>query len=366
MLKKILIGLVGLIVVLAGVSFVLPRTVGAERSIVVAVPQDMAFAYLSDFRNFNEWSPWYELDPDAKYAVEGTPGTVGSRFVWSSEKSDVGSGSQEIVALDANSLVTVELDFADQGTARSTYRLTQAGGGTQIAWGFSTDTGYNPIMRYMGLVIPGMVGDEYERGLAKLKTVLEARAAQTIDEPAQEAAAPPAGPVAAAAVQALSEEAGSIAIVSVASRPILYVATRAPAADRGAIADALGEAYGKIMAVIEDAGGEMAGPPLAITHEYDPQGEWVFDAALPLSAPSPEIPTPETGVRLGQTPSGRAVRIVHVGSYDTMAATYERLFAYMKEHNLPEGPVSWEEYVSDPGETAPDQVVTNVYHLLGE
>jgi hypothetical protein len=36
----------------------------------------------------------------------------------------------------------------------------------------------------------------------------------------------------------------------------------------------------------------------------------------------------------------------------------------MAAHGVPEGPVSWEQYISDPGETADADLVTHIYSLL--
>jgi effector-binding domain-containing protein len=47
-----------------------------------------------------------------------------------------------------------------------------------------------------------------------------------------------------------------------------------------------------------------------------------------------------------------------------MIPTYEKLSAYMAAHGLREGPVSWEQYISDPGVTPEDELVTHIYYLL--
>jgi hypothetical protein len=68
---------------------------------------------------------------------------------------------------------------------------------------------------------------------------------------------------------------------------------------------------------------------------------------------------------LGFAPyAGRVVKLTHKGPYATITQTYDRIHAYTKEKNLREGTVSWEEYVNDPGETAEDDLLTNVYVVL--
>jgi hypothetical protein len=42
-----------------------------------------------------------------------------------------------------------------------------------VTWGFDCDLGTNPIMRYVGLMFDQWIGADYEKGLAKLKEVME-------------------------------------------------------------------------------------------------------------------------------------------------------------------------------------------------
>ena len=41
-------------------------------------------------------------------------------------------------------------------------------------------------------------------------------------------------------------------------------------------------------------------------------------------------------------------RLVHLGSYDRLVASWERLGSWMGEHGLTPGPVLWEVYVTEP------------------
>jgi effector-binding domain-containing protein len=104
----------------------------------------------------------------------------------------------------------------------------------------------------------------------------------------------------------------------------------------------------------------MAGQPMAITRSWDENG-YRFDAALPVS----ELPGVTTGkVQSGQSPAGRAARYTHTGPYDQMLDAYDQLAAYMAANGLRGGDVSWEHYISDPGETDPGDLVTHIYFLL--
>jgi effector-binding domain-containing protein len=126
------------------------------------------------------------------------------------------------------------------------------------------------------------------------------------------------------------------------------------------IASALGLAFKEIMTFMFDNEIEMVGQPMTITRSWDENG-YAFDAAIPI--PETDI-EPVGNIIRGHSPSGRAVRVIHRGSYDKMRPAYEKLAAYMSANGLREGPVSWEHYLSDPGEVSEENLITNIYFLL--
>jgi len=175
MFRRILIGLAAILILAVVVGLFLPAKTHVERSATIAAPPATVFAAVNSFKDFNSWSPWYEMDPKAEYKLEGPESGVGAKTSWKSEK--LGSGSQTITASEPDKKVTVALDFGDMGLATATYTLTPDGTGTKLTWGLDTEHGWNLAERYMGFFLfDGFVGKDYERGLAKLKAKLEGAA----------------------------------------------------------------------------------------------------------------------------------------------------------------------------------------------
>jgi hypothetical protein len=79
-----------------------------------------------------------------------------------------------IAAIEPDSRVDMEVVFVEEGSAHATVVLEPAGAGTKVTWGLDTDLGFNPIGRYFGMMMDGMVGPDYEKGLARLKAAAEA------------------------------------------------------------------------------------------------------------------------------------------------------------------------------------------------
>ncbi len=176
-LRTIIMGLAGLIAVIMLGGFLLPRVVEVDRSITIQAPAEVVYANVSDFRRFNLWSPWAAHEVGTEYTFTTPPGGLGARMTWESEDPNVGSGSQTIVEATPNRFVRTELDFGPQGTAQATFSLVPVGADeTQVTWAFSTDLGYDPVARYMGLLFDSWIGADYENGLERLKILSESRA----------------------------------------------------------------------------------------------------------------------------------------------------------------------------------------------
>lgn len=358
MVRNIIIGLVVLVVVVIGVAFVLPQNVHVERTTVIAAPPDDIFAVVNDLTRAKEWGVWFKREPNMQLNLEGPPQGVGAKISWKSETQ--GDGSQEIVESEPFSRVKTKLDFGGQGTAYATFKLETTEGGTKVVWSMDTDVGMNPVMRYMGLMFDSWVGKDYEEGLANLKKLVEDSAtAETnaaLATPGTGALPPdiPATPVDADPTKGPE-------IVTVEARPVVLTRAQAKASDAAAVSAALGAANQKLLTYGMANELAPAGAQLAITISHDADGAWVFDAAIPLEAKPENAPAEQDGVKLGETYAGRAVKLTHKGPYSTVRATYDRLHAYAKENNLKEKSITWEEYVSDPAETAEADLLTNVY-----
>jgi len=172
-LKRIFFLLIVVIVALVGVSYLLPDTAQVSRSIVINAKPEAIFPYVNSMQETEKWSPWLSRDPETKLNYEGPASGVGSTLHWSSDHKQVGSGTQEIVESVENQMVKTALEFGPLGQAAAYFELTPEGDETKVTWGFDTELGMNPAMRWMGLMMDNWVGADYERGLANLKTVAE-------------------------------------------------------------------------------------------------------------------------------------------------------------------------------------------------
>jgi effector-binding domain-containing protein/uncharacterized protein YndB with AHSA1/START domain len=338
MLKRILIGLVALLVIGAVVGLLLPRHVKVERSVLIDRPPSLIFATLNSFQLFPRWSPWQDLDPNMHQTTQGPRDGVGAKLVWSGNDK-VGNGTQTITAVDPGRVVDTDLDFGQMGTAKSVMTLVPQGTSTKVTWSVVVDMGANPIGHYFGLMMDGMLGKDFANGLSKLKPLMESM---------------PNADIAGFTAEEVQLEA----------KPLLLV-TETVAPNSAAIGQAYADGFGKIGKVMSKNKFIPAGAPLGIDREAS-ASSYSFDAGIPIAAAAGgglpnETPANSDGVKLAQSASGKALKTTHVGDYAKLPASYDKLRAFMAAHGYQaEGaPSYW--FVDDPGNTPQEKVRTEIY-----
>lgn len=204
-MKKIVLGVGGVLaVVLVGGAAAVsmqPSEFTIERTTVIAARPEVVWPLLTDFHQWDRWSPWEKLDPAMTKTFDGAPSGVGAIYSWKGN-DDVGEGRMTIESATAPSQVDIKLEFMSPWTATNTttFALTSDAGSTKVAW---TMTGKNDFMgKAMGMMMDmdAMIGADFEKGLAALGTA--AAEDETKKKAEEEAAAKAAAEAAAAAAAA--------------------------------------------------------------------------------------------------------------------------------------------------------------------
>jgi uncharacterized protein YndB with AHSA1/START domain len=172
---KWLLGIViALALVFVGGGLLLSPKFTVSRSVVVDAPADKVWALVGAPREWKRWTVWNRRDP--AMAIEYTGPESGSGAGWSWKSASEGSGRMTFTAAEPGRQVAYELFFPDfDSTSKGEVRLAAEGGGTRVTWTMNGDMGGNPLMRWMALAMDGMVGKDFEAGLANLKALAEGR-----------------------------------------------------------------------------------------------------------------------------------------------------------------------------------------------
>ncbi len=170
----ILFTLAGILAVVCGVAALQPADYRVERKITIDAPPEAVFKEVNDFHNWQKWSPWLKLDPNAKEIYEGPPAGKGAIFKWIGNKN-VGEGSMTILESVPDKEIKIKLEFLEPfpDKANTDFTFVPKGDKTEVTWSMYGTKEF--LGKVMGVVfdMEVMVGGNYEIGLANLKRVVE-------------------------------------------------------------------------------------------------------------------------------------------------------------------------------------------------
>lgn len=177
MLRFVAILVALIVVVVAGIliyAATKPDSFSVQRSANIKAPPDKIFALIADLRGWSAWSPYEKKDPDMKRTFSGTASGKGAVYEWTGNK-DVGQGRMEIIDATAPSKITIKLDFLKPFEAHNTAEFTMvpSGDNTTVTWAMYGPSPY--VAKIMGTLfdLDKMIGNDFEAGLAALKSVAE-------------------------------------------------------------------------------------------------------------------------------------------------------------------------------------------------
>jgi effector-binding domain-containing protein len=121
--------------------------------------------------------------------------------------------------------------------------------------------------------------------------------------------------------------------------------------------DTVVEAFKTVHEYIDKRGLKPDGDAMMIYTGADDTG-FDYRAAVPVMGPFDNPPKGDMAV--GTSPTGKAYKFIHRGSYDGMENLYEAITNFFDEKNLEPGDLFIERYVTDPRTTPEDELVIEV------
>ena len=163
----------------------------------------------------------------------------------------------------------------------------------------------------------------------------------------------PAGP-------ATSGEGSTGENVDLPARPFAYIEGKA---DKDEIYSAILTSLSSVKRDMDKANLAPSGRPLAVFVESDDTG-FKFHAGYPLAAAPEGKSSLSNSVKIGQTPSGKAMRFEHQGAYGDIDATYDAITAYLDDKGIDAQDTFIEEYANDVKDPDDPTLQVNIYVLL--
>jgi hypothetical protein len=121
------------------------------------------------------WNPWEKIDPNMKLTYEGPPAGVGASYAWVGNK-DVGEGRMTITAARPHESVQFKLEFFKPmtGTSDAEFTFKPQGSQTEVTWSMTGKNNFIAKAFCLFVNMDRMIGGNFEKGLAELKTIAEA------------------------------------------------------------------------------------------------------------------------------------------------------------------------------------------------
>ena len=142
----------------------------------MSAPAPLVFAEVNDFHRWQAWSPWEGIDPALKRTYEGAPAGTGAIYSWVGNNK-VGEGRMTLKESRPSDLIRIKLEFLRPFKATNTAEFTFKPEGNQTLVTWSMSGVKNFMFKAFGLLMnmDKMVGRDFEKGLAQMKSVVEAK-----------------------------------------------------------------------------------------------------------------------------------------------------------------------------------------------
>jgi uncharacterized protein YndB with AHSA1/START domain len=170
---------VGAVALLLVVIAMQPSEFDVARTATISAPPSTVYPLITDFHKWEAWSPWAKLDPTMKTVYSGAPEGTGAIYEWAGNDA-VGEGRMTIVDVRPVEFVGIKLDFIEPfaSTNQTEFTLTPGAAGTTVTWSMRGEANFmtKALAIFMGgpnKMMDKMIGADFEKGLAQMKTVAE-------------------------------------------------------------------------------------------------------------------------------------------------------------------------------------------------
>lgn len=310
-----------------------PKNCTVKREILISAPKQNVLNAICDLQFFQKnWSPWTELDPKMEATFTGQVCSVGYKYAWKGNK-DVGVGTLEILRITPDSIIE-NLHFDDMGDSRVFHVVSEANGQSKMTWGIDIEFDFlgRGMMLFMNM--DKMMGADFEKGLAKLKTVME-------NMPKEE-----------------KHTAYEVKEVNWDEKTFIG---KKGTFKFDKLSGFFAENYPKLFEELGKAKLEPMMAPSAIYFKWDEKNQETECAAVANVASGFKTNNWEKF----NIPASKVLHIAYYGSWDKSMYAHMAMDEYIKSNNLPVQTHVIEEYVTDPmTEKDTAKWLTNIFYVI--
>jgi effector-binding domain-containing protein len=334
---------IGALVIIVVVVFLIagllgPKEFKMERSILIHAPRSVIFANISDYRNWQKWSPWAKIDTNCKYEYAGPQGQADASYKWAGNDK-VGEGEMRTTEIAQDQYLVSRLTFLKPWKSQSvaTFRLDSADhGDIKVTWSYDQHYGFSqrPMMLFINM--EKMLAPDYEKGLVNLKTESEGDANRAMS-------------------------ATEVYVVDRGKKT--YVAYRTTTTF-DSISDVFQTWMPKVYAYVTENKLMMDGVPTGLYYTWDADKK---RTDMAVGIPVRSVDKVSGDLVILSIDAQKALENDYYGPYDKMGPAHELVSNYITDKKLKKKAPVLEEYVTDPTtEKDSSKVLTRIiYHTDG-
>ncbi|MBU2951580.1 GyrI-like domain-containing protein [Tamlana agarivorans] len=152
-----------------------PNEFSFNRSRIIKAPASIIYNEVNDYKNWPNFSPWIEQEPDATLSYEDKTSGVDAGYAWKGEI--LGEGKMTTLTVQKNKSISQAIEFIEPFKSKSnigwTFEPTE--GGTKVTWAMD---GKQDFMTKMYTTFAGSIEEntspDFDRGLFKLDSIVTA------------------------------------------------------------------------------------------------------------------------------------------------------------------------------------------------
>ncbi len=301
-----------------------------KRSRVIKAPVEVVFENVNDFKNWENWSPWFEMDPTIVTSYPDTTSGVGSSYSW---KGKDGSGSMKTISAIPNKEIMQQVDFNSDSKPEVYWNFTKVDLGTEVTWGMRGKNSFGE--KFYWLFKGGIEKNTipiYDRGLELLEQYILTELEKHSFE--------------------------SLGAVDYGGGYYLYQTTSCKIED---IEKKMSEMFPIVIKFMSDNSIESSGKPFTLNHKWDEQNNTaMFSACIPIK----ERVITTDDVLTGYLKPQKTFKTIFKGDYKFANEAWETAYNQLVAQGFTEipGAEPFEFYVVGPKDSRnPAKWVTEIY-----
>lgn len=296
-----------------------------KRSIQIDAPVEKVYGVVSDFHQWQPWSPWLIMEPGVKVTVQDD----GKYYEW--EGNRVGAGNMTVLSAQENEWVDYDLMFLKPWKSQSNVRfeVKSENGGTKVTWYMDSKLPF--FLFWMKKMMNALLAMDYDRGLAMLKDYVEKGKVNSQLE-----------------FEGESQFEG-----------LTYVGIKSDCA-MSEIGPKMDADFKKITAFLEDHKDLISGAPISIYHKWDMvKGKAQYTSAIPVSSVPSGLPS---DFIIGEVPPTKVYTLKHRGDYGHLGNAWSTMMSMVQNKTFKQNKKihPFEVYQNDPAKVPAEELITEV------